>query len=158
MTENNSQVTILIADDDRTLLESCASILEIQGHEVTLSARGQEALDLLRRRRFDLALIDLYMLDVSGMELLRASVKANPDLIPIIITGKPSVDGLSALDILWGYHLAADSFRGREYVRIDGMEIVVRVGLDASKKRFSYDAIMGNAEIRKLVVRRRPGP
>jgi DNA-binding NtrC family response regulator len=91
-TESVIPLRILIADDDRTLLESCASILEIQGHEVTLSARGQEALDILRRRRFDLALIDLYMLDVSGMELLRASLKANPDLIPIIITGKPSVD------------------------------------------------------------------
>jgi DNA-binding NtrC family response regulator len=96
---------ILVVDDDHTLRESCASILEIGGHDVTVAARGHEALEFLKRRRFDLALIDLYMADVSGMELLRAGIQANPELIPIVITGKPSVT--SSVDALqagaWDY-------------------------------------------------------
>ncbi|UCG88424.1 MAG: sigma-54-dependent Fis family transcriptional regulator, partial [Gemmatimonadota bacterium] len=90
--EATIRLRILVVDDDHTLRESCASILQLQGHDVSLAARGQEALDTMRRRRFDVALIDLYMSDVSGMELLRAGLKANPEMIPIVITGKPSVN------------------------------------------------------------------
>ncbi len=98
-------IRILIIDDDHTLRESCASILRAEGRDVTVSGRGDEALQLLRRRRFDLALIDLYMTRVSGMELLKAGVESNPDLIPIVITGHPSVS--SSLEALragaWDY-------------------------------------------------------
>ncbi len=96
---------ILVADDDHTLRESCCSILEMNGHDVTVSARGEEALEILRRRTFDVALIDLYMTEVPGIDLLRAGLEANPELIPIVITGKPSVD--SSLEALragaWDY-------------------------------------------------------
>ncbi len=98
-------VRVLIIDDDHTLRESCASILKNEGYEITLCARGDEALRLLRRRRFEVALIDLYMSQVPGMELLRAGMQANPDLIPIVITGHPSVS--SSVDALragaWDY-------------------------------------------------------
>ena len=101
----STRLRILVVDDDHTLRESCASILELEGHDVTLTSRGEEALELLRRRRFDVALIDLYMTGVPGMELLAAGIAANPDLIPIVITGKPSVG--SSLEALragaWDY-------------------------------------------------------
>ncbi len=101
----DARLRILVVDDDHTLRESCASILELDGHDVTLSARGDEALEALRRKRFDVALIDLYMSSVPGTELMRVGLKANPDLIAIVITGKPSVD--SSLDALrvgaWDY-------------------------------------------------------
>jgi DNA-binding NtrC family response regulator len=103
--EGPPRLRILIIDDDHTLRESCSSILEMDGHDVTVAGRGDEALDLLRRRRFDVALIDLYMTDVSGMELLRAGLEGYRDLIPIVITGNPSVD--SSLEALragaWDY-------------------------------------------------------
>ena len=44
-------VRVLIVDDDHTLRESCASILKNEGYEITLCARGDEALRLLRPRR-----------------------------------------------------------------------------------------------------------
>ena len=103
--EDAVPLRILVVDDDHTLRESCCSILEMDGHDVTISGRGEEALEILRRRRFDVALIDLYMTEVSGIELLRAGLEANPDLIPIVITGKPSVE--SSLEALragaWDY-------------------------------------------------------
>ncbi len=103
--EGGPRLRVLVADDDHTLRESCASILDIDGHDVTVVSRGEEALDILRRRRFDVALLDLYMAEVSGMELLRAGLESNPDLIPIMITGRPSVDtSLEALRAgAWDY-------------------------------------------------------
>src|SRR5438874_8621092 len=50
-------IRILVADDERTLRESCASVLGVEGYNVTVTGRGEEALDLLRRRPFDIVLL-----------------------------------------------------------------------------------------------------
>jgi DNA-binding NtrC family response regulator len=89
--EARASVSILIIDDERTLRESCATVLRAEGYNVTVSGRGQEALDLVKRRPFDIVLIDLYMSQVSGMELLRAVVDARRGTIAIVMTGNPSV-------------------------------------------------------------------
>src|SRR5437763_6532877 len=85
-------IRILLADDERTLRESCASVLGVEGYNVTVTGRGEEALELLRRRPFDIVLVDLYMNPVSGTELLATALAANPETIAIVITGKPSVE------------------------------------------------------------------
>ncbi len=98
-------IRLLIIDDERTLRESCASALAVEGYHATVCGRGEEALELLRRRTFDIALIDLYMSQVPGMQLLAAALATNPETIVIVITGKPSVE--SSLDALragaWDY-------------------------------------------------------
>ena len=98
-------IRILVADDERTLRESCASVLGVEGYNVTVTGRGEEALDLLRRRPFDIVLLDLYMTPVSGTELLATALAANPETIAIVITGKPSVE--ASLEVLragaWDY-------------------------------------------------------
>ena len=98
-------IRILVADDERTLRESCASVLGVEGYNVTVTGRSEEALDLLRRRTFDIALLDLYMQPVPGMELLAAALAAHSEMIAIMITGKPSVDtSLEALRAgAWDY-------------------------------------------------------
>ena len=84
-------VSILVVDDERTLRESCRTVLESQGYQLEICGRGEEALSLVRRRRFDIAMLDLYMSDVPGMELLKATLEANPETIVIMMTGNPSV-------------------------------------------------------------------
>jgi DNA-binding NtrC family response regulator len=89
--EARASLRILIVDDERTLRESCGSVLELAGYNVTLCGRGQEALELLKRTRFDVVFLDLYMSQVPGMELLRACLEANRETIVIVMTGNPSV-------------------------------------------------------------------
>ena len=60
------------AEDERTLRESCASVLQMDGYNVTLVGRGEEALDTVKRRKFDIILVDLYMSQISGLDILRA--------------------------------------------------------------------------------------
>src|SRR5438046_4936392 len=84
-------IRFLVVDDDRTLRESCSNLLQLDGYQVTAVGRGQEALELLRHRRFDIALLDLYMSDVSGFDLLRAALETSPETIVIMMTGNPSV-------------------------------------------------------------------
>jgi DNA-binding NtrC family response regulator len=85
-------IEVLVVDDEHSLRESCASLLRSEGFSVTVSGRGDDALRLVKNRRFDIALFDLYMSDVSGLELLAATLQAYPDTIIIVMTGNPTVE------------------------------------------------------------------
>ena len=89
--ELKESLQILLVDDDRTLREGCASVLRAEGYNVTVIGRGEEALELVQRRRFDIVFVDLYMTPVSGTEILKATIQANKDTIVIVMTGNPSV-------------------------------------------------------------------
>jgi len=96
---------ILVVDDDRTLRDGCASVLQMDGHVVTSTGRSEEALEMVRRRKFDLVLVDLYMTPISGIEVLKAAVDAHKNVIVVVMTGNPSV--ASSLEALragaWDY-------------------------------------------------------
>ncbi|MFI5249256.1 MAG: sigma-54-dependent transcriptional regulator [Gemmatimonadales bacterium] len=89
--EFRSSLRILLVDDDRTLREGCASVLQIDGYNVTTTGRGDEALETLKRRKFDIILVDLYMTPVTGMDILRGALEAHRETIVIVMTGNPSV-------------------------------------------------------------------
>src|SRR5712664_393072 len=103
--ELKSSIRVLIVDDERTLRESCASVLRYEGYHVSICTRGDEARETLRKTKFDVVLIDLYMSEVPGMKLLRTCLENHRDTIAIIITGNPSVDtSLEALrNGAWDY-------------------------------------------------------
>jgi DNA-binding NtrC family response regulator len=90
--EAKAHVRILVIDDEHTLRESCAAVLRHDGYDVTVASRGQEALELLKRRAFDVVLADLYMSQVDGLTLLRTALGTNHDTIVIVMTGNPSVE------------------------------------------------------------------
>src|SRR5438128_468678 len=87
-----ARIRILVVDDEHTLRESCATVLRHEGYDVTVCGRGQQALDLLKRRAFDIVLADLYMSQADGLVLLRAALATNHDTIVIVMTGNPSVE------------------------------------------------------------------
>ena len=65
-----ASIRVLIVDDDDTLRESCASVLTHEGYDVTVSGKGRAAQELLAHRPFDITMLDWYMSDVPGRELL----------------------------------------------------------------------------------------
>jgi DNA-binding NtrC family response regulator len=98
-------IRILVVDDERTLRESCASILETENFPVTVTGKADEAREILRRIRPEIVLVDLYMPEISGMELLELALEANPDALVIVMTGKATVE--SSVEALragaWSY-------------------------------------------------------
>ncbi len=87
---------ILVIDDDEGVLHSCRTILEDQGHEVETASGGKDGLALLRQHSFDLALIDLKMPKMNGLEVLERAAALDPDLVSIIFTAFGTID--SAVD------------------------------------------------------------
>jgi two-component system sensor histidine kinase RpfC len=78
-------VRVLVAEDNPTNQRVTRMILESAGHVATIVSNGEEALNALERARFDIALFDLSMPVVSGLEALKLYRFAEADPIPVIV-------------------------------------------------------------------------
>ncbi len=87
---------ILVVDDEKSMRELLAEYLREFGYAVTLAENGREALGLYKKGRFDVVLSDLMMKPVDGMELLGELIKADPDVLFVMITGYPSIESAMA--------------------------------------------------------------
>ena len=74
---------ILAADDEPIIRLGLKTMLGELGHRVTVAANGREALRMLRRQPFDLAIFDIAMPFTNGLEAAKAASRAQP--LPIII-------------------------------------------------------------------------
>jgi DNA-binding NtrC family response regulator len=90
--EVRRSIEILVIDDEHSLRESCASLLRSEGFSVSVCGRGDDAYRLVKNRRFDIILLDLYMSEVSGLDVMEGALSANPDSLIIVMTGNPSVE------------------------------------------------------------------
>ena len=99
------KIRALIVDDDRTLREGCASVLRAEGINVEVTGRGEEAIQMIKRSRFDIMLVDVYLEPVSGIDVLKAVMETAPSTLVVLMTGNPSVDSsIEAMRIgAWDY-------------------------------------------------------
>lgn len=83
---------ILVVDDEEIVRRSYARALAGENCKVDAVAGGQDALQLMEQRPFDVVLLDLMMPGIDGMSVLRTIKKNWPESEVIIITGNPAVD------------------------------------------------------------------
>ncbi len=96
--------TIALVDDDRNILTSVSIALESEGYRVTTYTDGASALDGLKQNPPDLAIFDIKMPRMDGMELLRR-LRQKSDLPVIFLTSKDE-----EIDELFGLKMGADDF------------------------------------------------
>lgn len=82
---------ILIADDDETLCYLLKEELISEGYSVDIVYDGKDAIDLLKRRYYDILLLDLEMREVHGEEVLNFTKENYPSLQVIVLTAKSDV-------------------------------------------------------------------
>src|SRR5213082_15904 len=90
--------SILVVDDEKSQREILEMILSGEGYDVTTAASGEAALRIARERRFDLALTDLKMTGMDGIELLQKLLAHDSSIIVILLTAHGTID--SAKDAL----------------------------------------------------------
>jgi DNA-binding response OmpR family regulator len=89
---------ILIIDDEASLRQTLARILQRVGFEVTSTASGKEGIDLLSQQVFDLVYLDLRMPDINGLDVLKVVHAKYPELPVILFTAQPDLN--SAVEAL----------------------------------------------------------
>lgn len=83
---------ILIIDDEASLRQTMARVLQRAGYEVTTAANGREGLDILSAHLFDLVYLDIRMPDMSGLDLLKIIHAKRPELPVILFTAQPDLN------------------------------------------------------------------
>src|SRR5437764_7920889 len=90
--------SILVVDDEKPQRDILQEILTTAGYDVTSAASGEAAMKFARERSFDLALSDLKMTGMDGIELLQQLLALDSSIIVILLTAHGTID--SAKDAL----------------------------------------------------------
>lgn len=85
-TENQS---ILIVDDEEIIRDFLSEVLE--GYDISMACDGDEAIEKLKKRPFDLVITDLRMPKVPGEEVVKAARELHPNAKVIVISGYSSL-------------------------------------------------------------------
>ena len=80
------EIRVLIVDDDTSILKAFRGILERAGYSVETAETGKEALEKLRKEKFNVCLVDVKLPDMDGTELL-LKIPKDDETVKIIITG-----------------------------------------------------------------------
>ena len=86
-----ARAKILVVDDESKIRESFSDILGLEDFEVDSAQNGEEAIEMIDQEYYDIALIDLNMPKVDGMEVLKYLVEHTIDTIGIILTGYATI-------------------------------------------------------------------
>jgi len=83
---------ILIVDDDAAMASTLQDILEVEGYAARVAHDGRTAISLFRKKAFDLAVVDIRLPDISGLELVCKLTDVSVETVYIIITGHGSLE------------------------------------------------------------------
>ncbi len=87
------KASILVVDDEAAMRLLVTSVLRDEGHDVTAAASGEEALQLVAKRHYHLIITDLKMPGISGLEVLEAVRRDDPETAVILLTAFGTVEG-----------------------------------------------------------------
>ncbi len=79
--------SVLIADDDYNLCKLLSAALEKAGYQTVKAKNGKDAITCVQQDEFDVILLDIFLGDVDGLELIESLQKCNPSTAIIVITG-----------------------------------------------------------------------
>ncbi|HEV7377108.1 MAG TPA: sigma-54 dependent transcriptional regulator [Pyrinomonadaceae bacterium] len=141
--------SILVVDDEKSQREILEMILSGEGYDVTTASSGEAALKFAKDRRFDLALTDLKMTGMDGIELLQHLLAQDSSIIVILLTAHGSIE--SAKDAL---RRGAFDYLQKPYDRDTLLETIRR----ALKKLDALDAEIISASpemeaVKKMILK-----
>jgi putative two-component system response regulator len=87
---------ILVVDDEPDIQKVIAATLDMMGHDYSIASNGEEALNKIRRKRYDLVILDIMMPEVNGYEVLE-QLRATPSRAEtpvIVVTAKHDPSGV----------------------------------------------------------------
>ncbi len=92
MKKGNGKTNVLVVDDLRSMCLTLGRILEGEGHNVVTVEDGYQAIEAVRKTRFDIIFMDTKMPGIDGVETFREIKRINPEAAVIIMTGYASME------------------------------------------------------------------
>jgi DNA-binding NtrC family response regulator len=92
MTTTGTSLHLLIVDDDDELRDTMSRWFQRRGMSVTAAANGEEALEQAAQQRWDVALLDLHMPGMTGIDLLQKLKAEQPEIEGILLTAHGSIE------------------------------------------------------------------
>ncbi len=83
---------ILLVDDDEAFLKVAGGILRSKKYSIGLAKNAGEAIEEIKNNHYNLVILDILLPDKSGLELLNAINRIQPDIVSVILTGYSSLD------------------------------------------------------------------
>jgi DNA-binding NtrC family response regulator len=110
--------SLLIVDDDEDTLETLSDVLQEKGYRIETAKTGEKAIAKAKEHFFNVALIDVRLPGITGIELLRAFRKNHPTMMKIVITGHATLQ--TAVDAV---NLGANAYimKPIDHERLDQM-------------------------------------
>jgi diguanylate cyclase (GGDEF)-like protein len=143
--------TILLADDDPQLLGLLTEFLQGRGYAVITAADGQQAMAAIQAQEFHLALLDLWLPGLSGLEMLSYLKSNYPHTEVIMVTGYAGVD--TAVQAL---RLGAYDYLVKSGLHLPDLEAVVTRALERRRlARHNQELIKHLQQAREELTKRR---
>ena len=117
---NSDPVRLLLIDDEKDFVNILSKRLKRRNIDVTKAYSGAEAIRVLRGQKFDVALLDLKMEDMSGIEVLKMLKIMAPRLAVIMLTGHGSAEAAEQ-----GLKLGAFDYLAKPCALVDLLEKIM---------------------------------
>ncbi len=152
MGEDGNKFNLLLVDDDPKILKLLQNTFAEDNYEIHTSSNGREAIETLKRKKIDAALIDLILPEMNGLSLLQEIRKRSPAIMVIMLTGHGGIreavkaTQLGAIDFLEKpFEVNALRLRVGQLYRIWQLNEENRKLRAGIKYRFGYHDLVGNS-------------
>jgi two-component system nitrogen regulation response regulator NtrX len=138
--------TILIVDDEESVRKSLADVMRDEGYDVVTASSGREGIDLLSETQPSLALLDIAMPEMDGIEVLRRFREMRPDMPVIMVTGHGTIETAVKSTKMGAYDFMVKPPELAQLV------LVVKHGLEESRLREENESLKRSIERRYDIV------
>src|SRR5690606_22246244 len=145
---------ILVVDDEESIREFLDIMLRKEGYEVTCAEDGQKAIDIFKKKTFDMVISDLQMPNVTGLELLKFVKDQAPDVVFMMITAFGTTETAVEAMKVGAYDYITKPFKIDEVrlninnaLRSRNLEVENRSLKKELVKEYSFQNIIGNAPV-----------
>ena len=137
---------ILIVDDEESVRNSLAGVMRDEGYDVVSAVSGKEGIGLLHETQPSLALLDINMPEMDGIETLRRFKEMRPDMPVIMVTGHGTIETAVKTTKMGAYDFIVKP------PELEPLMLVVKHGLEESRLRQENESLKRSIERRHEII------